>query len=119
MLIDCAGCKEPLFDDAAKCAKCGLANPAYQPPHWHKMAFVLLFVVGALGAGSVLGPIGWVLVGIPVGAFMLRDKGIGIMALWAGGNAGVLVLTLLVFPMFLLYALLSVTLLVSLSNMKR
>jgi hypothetical protein len=118
MLTDCAGCKEPLFDNAAKCAKCGLANPAYAPPHWHKIAFILPLVVVALGAGSVLGPIGWVLVGIPGGAFMLRDKGFGIIALWAVGNAGVLGLTLLVFPMFLVYALLSVTLLVSLSNMK-
>ena len=49
---------------------------------------------------------------------MLRDKGIGIMALWAVGNVAVLGLTLLVFPMFLVYALLSVALLVPLSNMK-
>ena len=49
---------------------------------------------------------------------MLRDKRIGIMALWVGGNVAVLVLTVLIFPMFLVYALLSVALLVQLSNMK-
>jgi hypothetical protein len=119
MLTDCAGCKEPLFDNVAKCAKCGLGNPAYEPPHWHKIAFILPLVVVALGAGFVLGPIGWILVGIPAGAFMLRDKGIGIIALWAGGNVAVLGLTLLIFPMFIVYALLSVALLVPLSNMKK
>jgi hypothetical protein len=118
MLMDCAGCKEPLFDNAAKCARCGLDNPAYEPPHWHKIAFVLPLVVVALGAGWVLGPIGWILVGIPAGVFMLRDKRIGVMALWVGGNVVVLGLTLLIFPTFLVYALLSVALLVQLSNMK-
>jgi hypothetical protein len=124
MLLECAGCQEPLFENAAKCPKCGAANPAYEPPQWQKILPVLGLVVAGLIAGLILGPFGYALVSAPVGAIMLRKNGLGTIALWLAGNVGLLLATFLLkalvpfVPSAVIFSVLAVALLVPLTQMK-
>lgn len=127
MLIECAGCREPLFENSATCPKCGTANPAYEEPRWVKVVPVLGVVVAALVAGVFFGILGFTLVSVPAGAIVLRNNGALAIVLWVIGNLVVLVLCIgLVFllrgvlpvPSVLIYAVLAMPLLVRLSQLK-
>jgi hypothetical protein len=106
-----------LFEDAEKCAKCGAVNPAYEPPRWRKLAPLVGVVIAGLVAGLLLGPLGYALVSMPVGAILLRKNGAGVIALWLGGNVAILLATFLlsalvpVAPVVVTYAVLAVALL--------
>jgi len=128
MLIECPGCREPLFENSARCSKCGTANPAYEEPRWAKIVPVLAVVVAALLAGIVFGILGFTLVSVPAGAIVLRNNGALAVVLWVVGNLVVLVLCIglvwllrgvLPVPSVLLYAVLAMPLLVQLSQLKR
>lgn len=127
MLVECAGCREPLFADAAKCTKCGLANPAYEEPRWVKVVPVLAVVVLALLAGVLFGILGFTLVSVPAGAIVLRSNGAAAIILWVVGNIVAFVLCVVLVwllrgvlpvPAVLIYAVLAMPLLVRLSQMK-
>ena len=127
MLAECAGCREPMFEDARKCAKCGLTNPGYEEPRWLKVAPVLAVVVLATLAGTILGTLGFTLLAVPAGIVVLRNNGVTAVILWVGGNVVAFVLCVVLtwllhgvlpVPSILIYAVLVMPLLVWLSGMK-
>ena len=126
MLIECAGCREPLFADAATCSKCGLANPAYEEPRWHRVVPILAVVIVGFVAAGTLGLLGLTAVSVVAGAVVLRNNGFAAILAWVGGSAviGVICFLIQLLPValpvsgVLLYAVFAMPLLVWLSQMK-
>ena len=104
MLMECANCREPLFEDIKTCPQCGAANRAYEAPRWRRVVLVAGIVLAALILSEILSEIvpwvfmvlGFVVFSLATGVFVLRDRGPKTILLWVLGNIGILVLTLVV-----------------------